>query len=240
MPVVSTRPAQCARPVPPGAGPGLHWRAAFPGREREAREVRRWLASRLPDCETRDDVTSVATELATNAIRHTASGRGGRFTVEITWDAGNVRVAVADGGAPTGPHLAADGDDEHGRGLVLLAGLASQTGVLGDYQGRVVWADVPWAAAVALEDWYEPAISAGRASLAGRFATAPAWFGRATQQWWALARGELVAASSARALAAKLGPVLDCLLPGDPGAAAVGPARAARPRGRELPAGTAA
>jgi serine/threonine-protein kinase RsbW len=201
MPVASMTPAQCARPVPPGAAPGLRWCAAFPGREREAREVRRWLASLLPDCATRDDVTSAATELATNAIRHTASGRGGRFTVEITWDAGNVRVAVADGGAPTGPHLAAGGADEHGRGLVLLAGLASQTGVLGDYRGRVVWADVPWAAGVAPEDWYEPAISAGRA-----------------QQWWALARGELVAASSAGALAAALGPVLDCLRPGDPGA----------------------
>jgi serine/threonine-protein kinase RsbW len=241
MPVASMTPAQCARPVPPGAAPGLRWCAAFPGQEREARQVRRWLASLLPDCEARDDVTSVATELATNAIRHTASGRGGRFIVEITWDAGNVRVAVADGGAPTGPHLAAGGDDEHGRGLILLAGLASQAGVLGDSRGRVVWADVPWAAGVAPDDWYEPAISAGRASLAGRFATAPAWFGRATQQWWALARGELVAASSARALAVALGPVLDCLLPGDPGVpAAVGLARPARPRGPELPAGTAA
>jgi hypothetical protein len=241
MPVASTGPAQCGGSAPPTAVPGLHWYAAFPGREREARQVRRWLASLLPDCAARDDVTSVATELATNAIQHTASGRGGRFTVEITWDAGNVRVAVADDGAPTGPHPTARDDDEHGRGLILLAGLATRTGVLGDCRGRVVWADVPWAATVDPQDHYETAISDGRASLAGRFAIAPAWFGRATEQWWALARGELIAASSARALADRLGPLLDCLLPGDPGApAALSPARPARARSCKVPAGSAA
>jgi Histidine kinase-like ATPase domain len=229
-----------ARPGLAGAAPGLRWRATFPGRESEVRGVRRWVASLLPDCAARDDVASVVTELAANAIRHTASGRGGSFTVEITWDSGSVRVAVADGGAPTGPHLAAGADDEHGRGLVLLAGLASRTGVLGDHRGRVVWADVPWVAGVGPQDRYEAAIAAGRVSLAGRFAAAPAWFGRATQQWWALARGELVTAASARALAAELGPLLDCLLPGDPGApGAAAAARGGRPHGCEA-AGTAA
>jgi hypothetical protein len=35
--------------------------------------LRRWLAALLPDGLERDDLTSVAVELATNAIQHTAS-----------------------------------------------------------------------------------------------------------------------------------------------------------------------
>jgi serine/threonine-protein kinase RsbW len=62
--------------------------------------MRRWLASLLPECPAREDVVCVATELGTNAVRHTASGRGAWFAVEVTWHRSVVRVAVADGGAP--------------------------------------------------------------------------------------------------------------------------------------------
>ncbi len=48
--------------------PGLRWHKDFPGDERKLCTVRRWLTSLLPDCEARDDVTSVASELAANAI----------------------------------------------------------------------------------------------------------------------------------------------------------------------------
>src|SRR5439155_4206697 len=61
------------------------WRRAFEGEERQLGVMRRWLASVLPACPARDDVISVATELASNALRHTASGNGGLFAVEITW-----------------------------------------------------------------------------------------------------------------------------------------------------------
>jgi anti-sigma regulatory factor (Ser/Thr protein kinase) len=76
------------------------------GEEREVRTVRRWIAGLLPDCASRDDVITVAVELATNAVKFTASGRGGAdgwFAIELTWHAAAVRVAVADGGAPQGP-----------------------------------------------------------------------------------------------------------------------------------------
>lgn len=42
------------------------------------------LASVLPECPARDDVISVATELASNAILHTASGNRGWFTRRCT------------------------------------------------------------------------------------------------------------------------------------------------------------
>src|SRR3989442_308413 len=55
---------------------GLRWRRVFAGEERELTDLRRWLGMLLPERAPRDDVVSVATELASNAIKHTASGRG--------------------------------------------------------------------------------------------------------------------------------------------------------------------
>ena len=83
----------------------LRWRQVFFGEERQLATLRCWLVSLLPDCLARDDVISVATELASNAIRHTTSGQGGRFGVEITRHAAVVRVAVADSGGPGEPRV---------------------------------------------------------------------------------------------------------------------------------------
>jgi hypothetical protein len=85
-------------------GGTLRWRQAFSGEERSLRGLRHWLASLLPASPARDDVISIANELGSNAIRHTASGRG----------------------------------------LHLVHGLASRTGVIGNRQGRLVWAEIPW------------------------------------------------------------------------------------------------
>jgi hypothetical protein len=117
----------------------------FPGEACQLSLARRWLASLLPDCPARDDMACVATELATNAIRHTASGQGGYFIVEITNLGPAVRVAVTDGGAANGPQVIHDPAGEHGCGLIVVAGLSVRDGVSGDPRGRTVWADVPWA-----------------------------------------------------------------------------------------------
>lgn len=191
------------------SGAGLRWRRVFPGEERQLGLLRRWLELLLPECPARSDVACVATELGTNAVRHTASGRDGWFAVEITWHRQAVRVAVADGGAPGAPQVLDDPAAEHGRGLLVVRGLSIRTGVCGDHRGRLVWADVPWDDAGAAEsasarDGHESAISDGQAGLASRFAGVPAWFGRATLQWWALAGGQLVTASSAQELACLL------------------------------------
>jgi anti-sigma regulatory factor (Ser/Thr protein kinase) len=200
----------------------------FPGEESQLGALRRWLASLLPDCQARDDVASVATELCSNAIRHTASGRDGSFAVEIIWldRPAGVRLAVADGGAPAGPQMIDDPMAENGRGLMLVHGLSERTGVAGDEHGRVVWADIPWpeagseAPAVA-GDPYEAGVRAGLAALAAQFAGVPIWFGRATLQWWALVdRGyasRLVSAASPEELAASLAQVLAALPPLMPG-----------------------
>jgi hypothetical protein len=124
--------------------PSLRWRRVFAGEASKAADVRRFLAALLPDCPARDDVISVTIELASNAIRHTASGRGGHFAVEVIHRGGAVRVAVRDGGAPSGPRVADDPLAESGRGLLMVRALSERHGVWGDERGRLVWADIPW------------------------------------------------------------------------------------------------
>ena len=153
--------------------PVLRWRRVFPGQEAELRRVRYWLAELLPGGPAREDVVTVAIELAANAVRHTASGHGGFFAVELTWQMRpvTVRVAVADGGARTVPHLTPGTDplgpgplglespgispltpdqlgsdqlSEHGRGLRVVRALAERTGACGDHRGRLVWAEIQW------------------------------------------------------------------------------------------------
>src|SRR5258708_37013892 len=96
--------------IPPAlfpSGPERQWRI-FRGRAPELARLRRWLVRLLPDTPARDDVVTIAVELATNAIQHTASGQGGAFTVEVRWlaEPPASRAAGADAGEagrPNGP-----------------------------------------------------------------------------------------------------------------------------------------
>lgn len=170
-------PDQRVLPSRPAALEQLCQRHVFPGRPAELVRLRRWLASLLPDTQARDDVMLVAVELATNAIKHTASGAGGYFTVEITCggELGTVRVTVTDGGAEAGPvwPVSPDPLNEHGLGLQLVRALAAHSGANGDSRGRRVWAKVPWPSAAG-----EPAPAAvPAAGMNGHKACA--WEGRA-------------------------------------------------------------
>jgi hypothetical protein len=188
------------------------WRRTFPGEPRQLGELRRWIASVLPPRPSPDDVTSVADELASNAICHTRSGQGGEFTVEITRQGRLVRVMVTDGGASGGPRLVDKPDGEGGRGLVVVNALTVRAGVDGDHHGRAVWADIDWAGdeataavpvlPVAQTD--HAAVRDAEAALAHRFANIPTWYGRATYAWWALTRTGLVTAPTADELAGVL------------------------------------
>jgi len=125
--------------------PGAQRRRVFPGHMRELSQVRRWLSSLLAECPVLDDLLSVATELCSNALQHTASGRpGGWFAVEVTSRRSGVQLAVADCGGPTEPRVIDDLEGERGRGLLLVQGLSERTGWSGDSRGRLVWAVVTW------------------------------------------------------------------------------------------------
>jgi len=84
-----------------------------------------------------EDATLLLSELATNALAHSASGRGGTFTVTVFHRSGDVRVEVADQGGLWLPGTA--GDEVHGRGLVIVSSLARAWGITGDESGRTVW-----------------------------------------------------------------------------------------------------
>ena len=195
----------------------MRWRRVFPGQEDQVGQVRRFVAELLAGYPERDDVTLCASELATNAIRHTASGRGGFFAIELSWAGMTIGLAVADGGAPAGPVLRRrdlDALGEAGRGLDVVVGLCDRYGVEGDHRGRVVWAQfssTSTAAAHAAQAPLtpQPATAEDAALLARQYAGWLTWFGPWTRQWWAVPRYEtratpLITASSARALASRL------------------------------------
>ena len=106
----------------------------------EARRFTTMILSGWPEV---DDAELIISELATNAIRHSESGRfGGRFTVSIRVRDKRLWLGVLDEGGPHSPHPLPASDEEGGRGLALVAGLATNWGVTGDETGRIVWAVV--------------------------------------------------------------------------------------------------
>lgn len=124
----------------------LRWRRVFPGEGTQLGLLRGWLRDLLPECGAREDVITVASELGANAVCHTASGRGGQFSVEVIWSASAVQIVVGDAGGPGKPRIIDDPDSENGRGLRVVQALSSGMGVTGGERGRFVHADVPWAA----------------------------------------------------------------------------------------------
>lgn len=125
------------------------------------------------------------------------------FAVEVTWHGFMVRVAVADRGGKAEPQVVEDPDGEQGRGLLMVRELSVRTGVEGDHRGRTVWAEIAWDGPTAVTvGATEAGIRDGEDALARCFPGVLAWFGRSTQEWWALTgSGELVAAPTAAELA---------------------------------------
>ena len=128
--------------LPAAAAPPVTARvlAGDPG---QVRAARRFLAGLLDGCPAADDALLCASELATNAVLHSRSGRpGGRFTVCATVRAGSVRVEVTDEGGPWGHGR--DGDGQNGRGLLIVCELASRWGRDEGGAGRTVWFEIDW------------------------------------------------------------------------------------------------
>jgi anti-sigma regulatory factor (Ser/Thr protein kinase) len=129
-----------------GSSPARRLRV-FPGQPARVAEARAFVAAELAGCPAREALLSCVSELAANAIAHTASGAGGVFAVEVSRPAdGRALVAVTDAGGPGEPSVG-DTDElaECGRGLALVAALASRWGHhASPGGGRTVWAEVTW------------------------------------------------------------------------------------------------
>jgi len=128
--------------LPAAAAPAVTGRV-FPGEAGQVRAARRFLAGLLDGCPAAGDALVCVSELATNAVLHSRSGRpGGRFSVCAALRAGSVRVAVADEGGPWGQER--DGDGQSGRGLLIVRALAGRWGRDEGGAGRTVWFEIDW------------------------------------------------------------------------------------------------
>jgi serine/threonine-protein kinase RsbW len=123
------------------AVPAMYWRRTFPGRADQAHEVRMFATTLMPHHPRLDEVLLATGELVANALRHTKSGQGGTFTVDLFHSGERTALSVADDGGPTEPVVAEAGEwDESGRGLRTIALLADSWGWDGDDRGRTVTA----------------------------------------------------------------------------------------------------
>jgi serine/threonine-protein kinase RsbW len=121
--------------------PAMYWRRTFAGRADQAHEVRAFAATLIPDHPRLDDVLFSVGELVANALRHTKSGRGGSFIVDLLHTGGRTAVSVADEGGPAEPVADEAGErSECGRGLRTVSLLADSWGWHGNDTGRTVTA----------------------------------------------------------------------------------------------------
>jgi anti-sigma regulatory factor (Ser/Thr protein kinase) len=119
------------------------YQRTFHGRPEQVSRVRREIAAHLEDCPAAADVVLIASELAANAVTHSAS-QGEFFTVRCQAYPGYVWVECADLGGEW--HCKPPDDSPHGLDIInALAGpdnWGTETTSDGD---RIVWArlDLP-------------------------------------------------------------------------------------------------
>ena len=111
----------------------------YPAEPRQVGIARAALAGWLDGCPQADEAILVASEFATNAVLHSASGHGGAFTLRAEVGRDRLRIEVADAGGPwrDGPN---DDGRPHGFDVVAAIAEAGNWGIDGDDRGRVAWA----------------------------------------------------------------------------------------------------
>ena len=111
---------------------------SFPGRRAQISQAREFIAALLARCPAADDVVLLASELASNAVTHSASGQpGGTFTVRAeTTGAGDVLVEVEDQGGGRDGNIGVAGPPH---GLFLLRELSTACGTRRGEQGWITW-----------------------------------------------------------------------------------------------------
>ncbi len=127
---------------------GMRGIVAVPG---EVASARRWLLESLADDHPGivDDVVLMASEVVTNAICHSDSGRGepGIVTLIVLDATTDLRIEVIDAGSQNSTPILAEDDPGalSGRGLHLLDALShGRWGSCADADGRTVWFEIPY------------------------------------------------------------------------------------------------
>ncbi|WP_308440084.1 ATP-binding protein [Streptomyces griseosporeus] len=151
-PRVHAAVAQAETETERAARPRHEFAMAFTSSPRGARLARRLVSHRLDAWghpyggRVNDTLTLITAELAANAVRH---GRvaGRDFHLRLTHGTDTLRVEVTDTRTERLPVLsgpAPQGDAESGRGLLIVAGLASRWAVAPreGAPGKTVWAEL--------------------------------------------------------------------------------------------------
>jgi anti-sigma regulatory factor (Ser/Thr protein kinase) len=103
--------------------------------------ARRALAQALDGHPAADTATLIASEFATNAILHSASSNGGKFTLAVEICEDYLWIGVGDAGGPWNRTAHGDGRP-HGLELVEALTGATDWGIDGDATGRIAWARI--------------------------------------------------------------------------------------------------
>jgi anti-sigma regulatory factor (Ser/Thr protein kinase) len=120
-------------------------RRVFPGANGQVGRARLFVRDVLDGCPAADDAVLLTSELVTNAIAHTASGKGGKVVVTVYRADTRVRVEVQDDGSDQAPVVHAVGEArESGFGLELVDLMADSWGHCGGRRRRVVWFMLQW------------------------------------------------------------------------------------------------
>ncbi|WP_377289902.1 ATP-binding protein [Planomonospora corallina] len=135
-------PGACVSPDTPYGT----WRREFPGEEASVPAAREWARELLDGrvaAPVLDDVVLLLSEVVTNAVTHSDSGRtaDGRVVVWMVRAPEAVHVEVADGGsAVSAPAVRVPAaDEDSGRGLWLVDLLSAAWGSHRDAIGGSVW-----------------------------------------------------------------------------------------------------
>ncbi|AQZ69474.1 unnamed protein product [[Actinomadura] parvosata subsp. kistnae] len=115
----------------------------FPAQLEEIGHARRFAGGVVAGHPAADDVVLAVSELAANAVEHTAAGRHDSFEVRITHLADAVLVEVHDHGGAGAPRLGAAGSEAtRGRGLFLVDHLSRGWGVTRRPDHTGVWCEI--------------------------------------------------------------------------------------------------
>jgi anti-sigma regulatory factor (Ser/Thr protein kinase) len=115
--------------------------ATLPGTPAAVANARRLAREALTRCPRADDLVLAVSELASNAVIHSASGQGGTFALRVRTAPRWARVEITDPGpAANRPPVA-----RNGWGLAIVADVTDRIGATIQADGhRTAWAEVTW------------------------------------------------------------------------------------------------
>ena len=104
----------------------------------EARAFVRDVLARWDEHSAEGEEEIIASELATNAVRHARSP----FRVRVSRTPAGVRISVSDASNDPPRHIVRDDCEFGGRGVRLVAALSTAWGTTDEAGGKTVWAEV--------------------------------------------------------------------------------------------------